>query len=384
MFRAVFLIAFAALLALFLPHAGNAGEKGPYGVKWEFTTGKSMPLATVKDEKKPYLYVAAKNGGLLVLDISDRKGAERVASIGTEKLAGLDVMHLAKQGDYVYLALGDFFDTKGQPAGIAIIDVSDPLKPSLTAIRVTDSKLHGSPSILVSGRFAYLAAMEYGVFIFDIDEKDKITPVSHIRPYPDFPREKPNRVQQPNARGMALEGSKLYLAYDSGGIRVFDLFDKQFPKEIGLYVNPALLQKQQAYNNIVIDGKYAYAAVDYCGLEIIDISDPRNMKPAGWWNPWHCEKFSALWLNSPGHTNQIALDKKRKTVYLSGGDSELLSVDVSNPEKPVTAPAYGHLRDSRAVWGMTLDGKDIYLSYITAFVPFRSTWNGIKAVSVKE
>lgn len=359
-----------------------AEDKSPFSLKWELGTGNALPLATVKDAKKPYLYVAGKSGGLLVLDVSGKNGAERVASLGPDKFSGLDVMHLAQQGDLLYLALGDFFDAKGQPAGIAIVDVSDPLKPAITSIRVTDSKLHGASGILVSGRFAYLAAMEYGVFIFDIHDKEKITPVSHVTPYRDFPRENPSRTQQPNVRGMALQGNKLFLANDSGGIRVIDVFDKQLPREIGLYVNPALLRKQQAYNNLVIDGKYAYAAVDYCGLEIVDISDPENMKPAGWWNPWHCEKFSALWINSPGHTNQLAFDKKSKTVYLSGGDSELLSVNVSDPQKPVTTAAYGHFRDSRGVWGMTRDGDDIYLSYIVASVPFRSTWNGIKALRI--
>lgn len=378
--RAFAFIFLSACLFTALAATSLAETKQDFRTLWMFSTGTDLPLAVVRDGKRPYLYVAAKGGGLMILDVSSPKGAERVSSIGPDKLSDLHVMHLAQQDNYLYLALGDFFDAKGQPAGIAVVDVSDPLRPAISAIRVTESKLHGASSILVSGRFAYLSAMEFGVFIFDVNDKDTIRPVSHIVPYAEFPRKNPSRTQRPNARGMALVGNKLYLAYDSGGLRVIDVFDKYNPVETGLYVNPEMLHKQQAYNSVVIDGNHAYVAVDYCGMEIIDISDTGHMKTAGWWNPWHCDKMSSVWLNSPGHTNQIAFDAKRKRVYLSGGDSELLSIDVSDPANPVAAEAFGKLRDARAAWGLTLDGEDLYLSYISSFVPFRSTWNGIKAL----
>ena len=52
------------------------------------------------------------------------------------------------------------------------------------------------------------------------------------------------------------------------------------------------------------------------------------MRQIGWWNPWESHTIKNLWLNSPGHTNQIVLDANRKIVYLSAGDSELQMVDV--------------------------------------------------------
>lgn len=145
-------------------------------------------------------------------------------------------------------------------------------------------------------------------------------------------------------------------------------------------MNPKFPNKPQAFNNLVLDGDRAYVAVDYAGLEVLDIRNPRQIKQLGWWNPWRADSLGNVWFNSPGHTNQIEWHPDKKQVWMSAGDSELQVVDVSQPAQPRLVAKYGEPKDKLGAWGVTLSRNRAYLSYINATVPFQGTWSGIKAV----
>ena len=86
-------------------------------------------------------------------------------------------------------------------------------------------------------------------------------------------------MQHPNARGLAIEENLLFVAYDSGGIRVIDVADKAKPREIARYINAAVGNKQQAYNNIVIRGRLAYAGFDVYDREPLPLGHPLRSAP---------------------------------------------------------------------------------------------------------
>jgi hypothetical protein len=173
------------------------------------------------------------------------------------------------------------------------------------------------------------------------------------------------------------------VAYDAGGIRVLDVTDRRQPKEVGRYINAAMGQKQQAYNNLVLDGDRLFAAIDYAGLEILDVKRVSAVRQIGWWNPWKAESIGNLWFNSEGHTNQLQYDPKKHLVYLSAGDSELRVVDVSRPGRPELVGHVGQLKDGRGTWGVALGEDAVYLTYMNAVVPFRGHWSGVVAVERK-
>ena len=154
------------------------------------------------------------------------------------------------------------------------------------------------------------------------------------------------------------------------------------PKEISQYINSKMSNKQQAYNNIVLDGNRAFVAVDYAGLEIVDISNPRRIRHLGWYNPWKADTLANLWLNSPGHMNQLAYDSKRKLIFASSGDSEMQVIDVASSRRPKFHSAYGQPKNGRGMWGLTLHGNTIYSSYIRAVVPFQGRWAGLTAIQI--
>jgi hypothetical protein len=76
------------------------------------------------------------------------------------------------------------------------------------------------------------------------------------------------------------------------------------------------------------------------------------------------------------------LDRKRKLVYLSAGDSELQVLNVADPRHPKLIGHVGGPKNGRGAWGVTLAGSMAYLSYITAVIPFRGEWAGIAAVKI--
>lgn len=346
----------------------------------------ATPQAVVPDAQgKPYFYLAAKAGGLRVYNIENETAPVLTKTVSIAQLNNLEVMNAAQRGPLLYLALGNFFGEQNlQAPGLAIVDVGDPANPVVRDVWDTGVILQGSGSVTVEGNYAYLCAMKQGMIILHIANPDSIQFVSEIEPDKNFPLPNPDAVHEPRARGVVLRDDVAFLCYDAGGLRVINVADKTQPFETGRYINPTPFvpaEKQQAFNNIVLDGGKAYIAVDYCGMEILDISDTANISSLGWWNPWECQSISNLWLGSPGHTNQIAFDGTRQLVFLASGQSELSVVDVSTPTQPMLAGGYGNVDNGIGTWGMALDGGRVYLAYIATVFPFASNWAGVKILN---
>lgn len=121
--------------------------------------------------------------------------------------------------------------------------------------------------------------------------------------------------------------------------------------------------------------------MDYCGLEILDVSDPARIALVSWWNPWRCETNPFNWLSSPGHANEIEYDRDCKRLFLATGKSDLHVVDVSNPALPDSCASFGSVDSNLGTWGVGVEGDRVYLSYACAVIPFFSRWTGFKVVT---
>jgi hypothetical protein len=347
---------------------------------WEFPTPGGSPLSIVGDAAgRPYAYVALKEGGLLVLrtDASSAEEAARLMNGGS--FAGLGPTTLAQSGNHLFVGLGDFFAAAGSRAGLAVVDVQDPDAPEVRALWVSPTVMSGTTALLVDGSYVYLAAKRHGVLVFDVTAGDTTRLIGSILPDPDFPKANPSSTEHPNARGFAKMGNRLLLANDAGGLRVLDVSNPASPQEVAMYINQGLANKPQAYNAVLLNGTTAYVTLDYCGLEILDVSNPLAIDQLGWWNPWGCDLGSNLWVNSAGHTNQLAFDATRRLVYMSAGASELVVVDVANPASPVLRDQFERAND-QAAWGLDVTPTVTYLAYINALIPYTGRWAGVRAV----
>jgi hypothetical protein len=136
----------------------------------------------------------------------------------------------------------------------------------------------------------------------------------------------------------------------------------------------------RAYNNLVLNDSLLYVTVDYCGLEILNVSDTANISLTGWWNPYNCPGNN--WFASPSHTNEIAYDPDCNVVFISTGKSDMMVVDVANPSAPDSCNFYGGVNNNIGTWGVSRYENEIYLSYIcTLGIPFASNWTGVKILS---
>ena len=355
------------------------GQSKSLHKKWEIPVRVGNPQALVVSADQRYLFAALKDGGISCYDLK-LKQPKLIVNVPTSKLKGLDVMNIYAQGDFLFAALGSFFDSRGDFCGLAVLSVKNPNSPKVLSVWKSKEKLRGSAVVIADKKFAYLGAMDQGVFIFDISKPSNIKRISVCLPDVNFHRKNHGKIQHPNARGLVRKANHLFVANDAGGIRVVDVSNPKRPTEIAKYINKNHGVKQQAYNNLQIDGNKLYAAVDYAGLEILDISNIKRIRQFGWWNPWNADANKNFWFNSPGHTNQLVFDRRSKKVYLSAGDSELVVVDVSNPAKPKQVQHVGRPKNKQGVWGLALSRKQVYLAYIkTLGIPFQGTWAGIRA-----
>lgn len=379
--KSCLIVLLISALALCFPLFSSSQDCLRLSEQSDITSTCSAIAMTMEHDQmgRPFLYVANKEAGLRIYDISDIQSPALVQGIGTEMLEGLEVMNLSQDGNFLYLALGNFF-SGNQPPGLAIVDVSAPANARVRDVWAYSNPTQGAGVVEVAGQYAYLGAMGHGLITLDIANKDDIEFVSLFTPDIAFPSPNPDPPKY-NARGMAVQDGLVYLCYDAGGIRIIDVSNPNQPEEIGRYSNPALDNLPRAYNNALLRGNLLYVSFDYCGLEILDVSNPGNIAPVSWWNPWNCQSNPLNWFSSPGHTNELAYDESCGLLFLSSGKSDLQVVDVSNPAQPDHCGSFGSLDDGIGSWGVASYGDKVFLSYVCSFIPFASTRTGVKVLA---
>jgi hypothetical protein len=344
--------------------------------------GCAAATMTVRRDEagRPFLYVAAKDAGLRIYDVSAQPRLVTTVSVGA--LRGLDVMSLTQAGFRLFLALGDSFGRSAESPGLAVLDVGDPTRPFVVDLWSDSRAKGGSGMVAVEGDFAYLAAMGNGLLTFRLSANDHLTLVSRFVPPLSFPDARPDKTKI-NARGLVVRQGIVYLAYDAGGLRIVDARNPARPVQIGRWANPALKGKPRAYNNVVVDGDRAYVTVDYCGLEVLDVARPGKVRMLSWWNPWSCASHPLSWFVSEGHTNEIAFDADCQLLFMAAGKSDLVVVDIADPTRPQQRASYPGFDNGIGTWGLSRHQDRLYLAYICTPLPwpFASNWSGVKELA---
>lgn len=379
----IFLLACLVLLTgISQPLSATNGDTLTFNFISEVQTPTAQTLSSFFDTQgRPWVYTASVEGGLLFFDITDIANPSLSHSLSPADFNTLKVMNLTQEGNYLYVAVGTFFGST-QAAGLAIVDVSNPAVPVILDIYEDPVLGDGCASVLIDGNYAYLGGMSDGVLILDVTTPSSISFVNRFLPDPNWPVNNPGLLQYPNARTMQIRNDTLWICFDAGGIRVWDVTDKSAPYEISRYINPSGTNVQQAYNHLILDGDVAYVGVDYCGLEVIDISDPTSLQPLGWWNPFDCARNWPFgvnpWDSSYIHLNELIYLPAYKLILASAGGSELVAVSVADPTNPDSCGAYGMDGNQQAAWGASMRNDQIVLSYIFAVTPYVGLWKGIK------
>lgn len=235
-----------------------------------------------------YAYVANREAGLQIVDIADPAHPVTVGSVATPGTA----LMVAIAGSHAYV-------TAGEAGGLQVIDISDPTHPFIVGSLLTPGSVG---AVAIAGHFAYLAASETSDGLVVVDVSDPASPqlasgsAAHGR----------------SAWDVAVAGHYAYVTDNSYGLRVFDISDPYAPVIVdalatdesfwGIAVavvgdtvylgtwdqwyiidahDPANLSIVKTLDggveHFAIDGSWAYI----WGLEVFDISNPRDPAPAG-------------------------------------------------------------------------------------------------------
>lgn len=329
---------------------------------------------------RPYVYLATKELGLVTFDISDKSHPFPADTIPVAQLGNLKATGVSQAGTTLFISLGDF-QGAGEKAGLAIFDFSNPLKPLLLDRWDSTTFAKGSTSVQIQGDYAYLSAMDEGLIILDISNRKQIRFVSQLIPDSKFG----NHHNGYHTRGLYLSGDTILIAHDNGGLRIVDLTNKKKPLEIGQYVNQTIDSTGIAYYNHVLPiGNFAYCAVDFCGIETVDISNPSKIKNAAWLNPWNCTSQPppfGSWNGSGGHCNEMAYSRAHHQIFISGGDSQILALDTKDPYHPRMNGMYGPSQDNIGSWGTDVFDELIAIANIhTLGFPFKSAVGGLELI----
>jgi len=326
---------------------------------------------------RPYVYSASEELGMVTFNISNQNQPVPVDTIKQITLNNEYVSALAQDSIYLFVGKG-VFQSAGQRAGLAIFDITNPTLPVLMDQWDSAAFTHGTAQVLLQGNYAYLAAMDDGIIILDISNKNDIRFCSSI-----VPTTSPS-MSGCHARGIYLSHDTLLVAYDGGGLRVIDVQNKYAPVQTGAYLNATASAggNKPYYNHVWRIGDQAFVPLDYRGFEVDNVSIPSNITTTAWDNVWGNTTLGN-WNGSDGHANEIVYAAPTADVLMmSGADSQVLAIDPSNPSQPRIMGAWGVPNtDSLGSWGVDVFGNLVAVGIMRTPFPFYSDSGGLQLLS---
>ncbi|MBK6643593.1 MAG: hypothetical protein IPG39_21350 [Bacteroidetes bacterium] len=101
--------------------------------------------------------------GLGIYDISQQGVISPVINLPVSTFNNLDVSTVEQKGNSLFVGIGDYQITTNTSSGLAILDISNPLNPTIKDL--WDSTLFGKgvSHLLLDGDYAYCSTMKDGI-----------------------------------------------------------------------------------------------------------------------------------------------------------------------------------------------------------------------------
>jgi len=250
------------LIAVDISNPFGLGVKGHYPVDGDGYWRGCFDLVI----DKRYAYIANGFQGLRIIDISDSSQLRQVSLTsllkGSWAARGID-----KQGQYVYLAADD--------GGVVVVDVQDPANPSIVGGNRFESG--GSPNTQAKDVIVHkdLAIVANGFASFAIsDISDPANPLNTATILTDAFK------TAGDGHGIEVWGDYALLGHFGGGLAVIDISTPSNPLIMN-EVHGGL----RSISNLFVDGDYLYASdsadqsqvSEYHSLLVWKLTDPRNL-----------------------------------------------------------------------------------------------------------
>jgi hypothetical protein len=258
---------------------------------------------------------AGRTDGLAVLDLTDPLRPKSVARLSVKS----PVLGLAAEGERLALAAGHF--------GCLLVDAADPKKPRVVG---TWNETESVVDVALSGDVVFLAEDAAGWRAVDFRDLSR-------------PRSVASVGTRGRVRRLALRGSLLATAEKDGGVRIFDVGHPGSPREVRALV----LEGVQA---VAWAGDRLLVALGRGGLGVLDPSPDAG---------------SRLALLLPGPAFDLTVGEGLAAV--SDGAAGVRLYDVTDPAQPRALASLSLPRELPA-GALSLAGERLYVAADTASV----------------
>jgi len=259
------------------------------------SAGRLFVADDPSDSERRYAYVAMREAGLQIVDVSDPTAPTASGSYASSGSA----VAVQVVSDHAFVA--------DKLAGLRIVDVSNPAAP-------VEVGAHDTPGFLwdvhVLGSYAYLVDQHYGLRIVDVSDPTSPAQVGfyHAWDVRDV------YVADDPAAGSGRRYA--YVSYGRTGFLIIDVSNPADPVQVGTYGIFAPPPR------LYVTGGYAYAAFGD-SLHVVDVSDPTAPVRVA---------------SIPGPTDDVYVADGY--AFVAAGQSGLRVIDVSDPAHPVELAEY--------------------------------------------
>ena len=191
-------------------------------------------------------YVAARTGGMAVLDVSLPQSPQLLQNYPELPLC----MDVKVTEDTAYLYAADF------DSGLYVFDLADMQNPVLLN-NVNAIPSVGGHDIIIDGDYLYLIVFDFALNVFDISDREN----------PLLLWNSPDTLTRAREFALSEDGQYLYVCAENYG---FHIYTNYLPDSMHYEYT---LDYFELPSDIVIDGDYAYLADWEEGLYVLDISN---------------------------------------------------------------------------------------------------------------
>jgi hypothetical protein len=240
-----------------------------------FVGGASCNITThperivIQDE---YVYVTSGRDGLKIVDVKDKYNPVSVGHYGINhnsynpqedfRLTGEYAFDIAVKGNYAYLATWQ--------GGLKVLDITDKRNPVLLkeyCRNETQYCSEGINKVIIEGDYAYIQSIKYDRYY--VEENDfvvlDITDKKNPKELGEYKFSKGTTYKRNGIWDMSINENYIYLTDYAKGLTILDITDKSKP----------LLSKQYKLAGsrfkVTLDGDYAYIAANEGGFTIIKV-----------------------------------------------------------------------------------------------------------------
>lgn len=292
------------------------GGDGGYKIVSKFVTSGYAQDVVVSDT---IAYVTQGEGGLMIINISNRKAPKELSSV-IQNLKGYSYK-VAVKDSVVYISAGAF--------GVSVVDAFDPLNPFITA---TNLALKPARGFDIRDNFLFTAVGEYGFKISEIS-------------YPTQPDIRGETPAPGFAQAVCVSPDRNYLLVACGemGFSLFNISELQ--SGWGIYPMAGWVDTQGYAEDVVAHPNLpiAFMACGTGGFYVIDYSDSANVKVVGSYS-------------TGGYAKEVVY--KDNKAYVTTGMRGLQIFNVSN----FTAPTRIGTVQTKLAKGLAVDDKYVYVA----------------------